>query len=54
MDGVEDTSEETLSFDCSSGKDAKFGCSIKIGQFTTFQLESCICEINVKEVKVRV
>jgi len=38
----------------SSGKDAKIGCSVKNGQFTTFQLERGICEINVKEAKVRV
>jgi len=47
-------SEETIRLDPSSNTDAKFGCSIKIGQFTTFQLESGVCEINVMEVKVRV
>jgi hypothetical protein len=54
LDGVEDASEKTLHFDCSSDTDAKFGCSFKFGQFTAFKLESGICEINVKGAKVRV
>ena len=42
----------TLPLDRSSGTDAKFGRFVKIGQFTTFQFESGVCEIKVKEAKV--
>jgi hypothetical protein len=53
LDDVEDAkNEETLRRDRSNSTDTKFGCSIKIGQFTIFQLESGICEISVMEAKV--
>jgi hypothetical protein len=33
--------------------DEKFGCSIKMEQFTMkFQLESDVCDLSVKEAKV--
>jgi len=45
----------TLRLDRSSGTVAKFGCFVKIGQFSkTFKFESNICEIKVKEAQVRV
>jgi hypothetical protein len=40
-----------LCFEYSSGTYAKFGCFVKIGQLIG-QLESGICEINIKEAKV--
>jgi len=52
LNSAEDVSEKTIRFDCSVGTDAKFGCSVRIGQFMTFKLGSGICEINVKEAKV--
>ena len=41
----------TLRLDRSSGTDAKFGRFVKIGQFTTFQFTSGICEIKLKKLK---